>query len=105
MPSSSIRVTVEPVVVRGDPELLAQAVRNLVDNALHHGGGDVHVAVSEGVVSVVDNGPGLGQGRSGGGHGIGLAIVRWVAQLHGGSVRVVDRAAGGVAAELRVPSS
>ncbi|MGI5500358.1 sensor histidine kinase [Lentzea sp. CA-135723] len=99
-----VRVTTAPVVVHGDPELLAQAVRNLVDNALRHGGGDVEVSVSEGLLSVVDSGPGLGRSESAG-NGIGLAIVRWVARLHGGSVRLADRAGGGVVAELRLPSS
>ncbi|SFR28075.1 Signal transduction histidine kinase [Lentzea waywayandensis] len=101
----SVRLTAEPVVVHGDPELFAQAVRNLVDNAMRHGGGDVEVSVTAGAVSVVDNGPGLGRSRSGTGHGIGLAIVRWVAQLHGGSVRLTDRAEGGVIAEIRLPAS
>jgi two-component system OmpR family sensor kinase len=106
LPSGRVSMTAEPVVVHGDPELLAQAVRNLVDNALRHGGGDVEVSVSAGLVSVVDSGPGLGLSSSATtGHGIGLAIVRWVAQLHGGSVLLADRAGGGVRAELRVPSS
>jgi two-component system OmpR family sensor kinase len=105
LPSGGVRLATEPVVVHGDPELIAQAVHNLVDNALRHGGGDVEVSVSEGVVSVVDGGPGLGRSVSGTGNGIGLAIVSWVAQLHGGSVQLADRPTGGVAAELRLPSS
>ncbi|MFI6096443.1 sensor histidine kinase [Lentzea sp. NPDC051213] len=109
LPSGRVTVTAEPVVVQGDPELLAQAVRNLVDNALVHGGGDVEVAVSVapsgGLVSVVDGGAGLGRSKSGTGHGIGLAIVRWVAALHGGTVQLTDRDGGGVRAELRVAAS
>jgi two-component system OmpR family sensor kinase len=103
--SGSVGVAATPAVVRGDPELLAQAIRNLVDNAVRHGGRGVHVTVSDGLVSVVDEGPGLGQTRSTAGHGIGLSIVRWVAHLHGGSVTLADRTGGGVVAELRLPSS
>ncbi|GAB2862707.1 hypothetical protein GCM10027200_74010 [Lentzea nigeriaca] len=103
--AGGVTVMAEPVVVHGDPELLAQAVRNLVDNALRHGGGEVVVSVRDGVVSVVDGGPGLGRSRSGTGNGIGLAIVRWVAGLHGGSAVLADGERGGVRAELRLPSS
>jgi hypothetical protein len=45
----------------------------LTDNALRHGGGDVELSMSAGLVSVVDSGPGLGQARPATGHGIGLA--------------------------------
>lgn len=108
LPAGSVRLTAEPTVVHGDPELLAQAVRNLVDNAVRHGTqpdgtADVRVTVSEGRVSVADSGPGLGRSNARGGHGIGLAIVRWVARLHGGEVRLTDGPTGGVLAELELP--
>ncbi|MFI9362339.1 hypothetical protein ACIG5E_14990 [Kitasatospora sp. NPDC053057] len=45
-----------PAIVNGDPELLAQAVRNLVENALRHGGG---TPVD---VSVTSTGTGTGTG-------------------------------------------
>ncbi|WP_240123500.1 sensor histidine kinase KdpD [Streptomyces sp. MUM 136J] len=121
LPPSPAEVTVrtEPTVVCGDPELLAQAVRNLIENALKHGAAPgerarVDVVVAEGRVAVRDHGPGVAPALRervfdrrtagpGGGTGIGLAIVRWVAELHGGTARVGDAPGGGTTAELAVP--
>ncbi|MGW1195442.1 sensor histidine kinase [Streptomyces sp. NPDC002536] len=112
---TGVTLHTEPAVVRGDPELLAQAVRNLVENALRHGGAGprVEVTVAQGLVAVRDHGPGVpprdrdtvfrrGVG-SGSGTGTGLAIVRWVAELHGGTARLSDAPGGGLLAELRLP--
>jgi two-component system OmpR family sensor kinase len=106
------RVSVEapaPVTVIGDPDALARALRNLVENALLHGpeGGDVRVAVREtgrrAIVTVSDDGPDL-SGEDAqraferfwranrpdrpAGSGLGLAIVRSTAERHGGSASV-----------------
>ncbi|WP_405951895.1 HAMP domain-containing histidine kinase [Streptomyces prunicolor] len=113
----SVTVTAEPVVVRGDPDLLAQAVRNLVENAQRHGGpagSPVEVSVTPGLVTVRDHGDGVpladrervfarGVTRTGPGTGAGLAIVRWVAGLHHGTARLTDAPGGGLLAELRLP--
>lgn len=108
---AGVTVTSEVVIVDGDPELLAQAVRNLVENALRHGGGTpVEVTVTAGRVEVRDHGPGVppedrtrvferhvtGAGST----GTGLAIVRWVAELHGGTARISRAPGGGALAEL-----
>ncbi|MEU4610298.1 sensor histidine kinase [Streptomyces umbrinus] len=58
----SVTVRTEPVVVLGDPDLLAQAVRNLVENAQRHGGpagSPVEVTVAPGLVTVRDHGAGV----------------------------------------------
>lgn len=114
----SVTVTAEPVVVRGDPDLLAQAVRNLVENAQRHGGpagSPVEVGVTPGLVTVRDHGDGVpladrervfarGVTGTGPGTGAGLAIVRWVAGLHHGTARLTDAPGGGLLAELRLPT-
>ncbi|MFJ4836018.1 sensor histidine kinase [Streptomyces sp. NPDC088747] len=116
----NVTVNSEPVVVLGDPDLLAQAVRNLVENAQRHGGppgSPVEVTVAPGLVAVRDHGAGVpladrervfargvtGASGAGSGTGAGLAIVRWVAELHHGSARLTDAPGGGSLAELRLP--
>jgi two-component system, OmpR family, sensor kinase len=116
---ASVSLRTEPTVVLGDPDLLAQAVRNLVENAVRHGtAGDapstVEVSVAEGRVAVRDHGPGIdardreavfGDRVTGGrgGIGVGLPIVRWVAELHGGRARVASARGPGALVELVLP--
>jgi two-component system, OmpR family, sensor kinase len=103
-------------LLRSDPDRLAQAVRNLARNAIEHtaeGSGLVRLEVDPvGLASVrfsvLDDGPGIPPGerervferfhrvdadrsRNSGGAGLGLAIVRAVAEAHGGRVQVADR--------------
>jgi signal transduction histidine kinase len=109
------------VRVHGRPDLLFQAVRNLVENAVRHTpqGAVVTVEVAEtGVVRVLDRGPGVPQemkaklferfwsGRRkersavAEGAGLGLSIVARIADEHGGTVTVEDRPGGGAVFSL-----
>jgi len=102
-----------------DPLRIEQALGNLVDNALRHGEGPVRLsaALGDGMVrlEVSDRGPGFPAGfeelaferltradggRSGGGAGLGLAIVRAIAAAHGGSAEVTGD--GGSATTVRI---
>ena len=103
------------VLVRGDRDLLFDAVANLVDNAIKYGGdaGQVTVEVKESdggaVISVADDGPGipvdegqhvfkrfyrLEQSRRTPGNGLGLSLVAAVARLHGARIEMVDNVPG-----------
>lgn len=111
---AEIAVTGGPAVVEGDPVLIRVAVRNLLDNAVRHGRlpGEVariNLTVTTTSVTVADQGPGpptAGDGfhrfREGspGGSGLGLSIAAWVAEAHGGSLRLDPRPGGGTVAVL-----
>jgi signal transduction histidine kinase len=98
----------EPVVIRGDARMLRRLIRNLLDNARRHGARPVTVRVGreagKAVLEVVDAGQGVPPAerdqvftpfhRIGGestGAGLGLALVRQIARLHGGDAEVAPR--------------
>jgi signal transduction histidine kinase len=110
--------------VDGDRLRLEQAVANLVDNALRHGGAAVSLdaVAANGHVElhVRDDGDGLPPGfsgrafdrfarpdsaRAGGGAGLGLAIVRTIAESHGGTAYVADAQPRGTDAWLSLPAA
>jgi signal transduction histidine kinase len=116
----------EPAPVRGDRRLLERLVANLVENAVRHNrpGGIVEVRTSRAsgasAVEVANDGEvipaaavgsllepfqRLDRGARGDGAGLGLSIVRSVAEAHGGSVSLRPRDAGGLVVRVELPGS
>jgi signal transduction histidine kinase len=109
--------------LRGNDRLLRRAVRNLLENARRYGGDDVLLAVSPqpGAVElrVCDRGPGVpdamrerifepffrlpGHAEQAGGVGLGLSLVKQIAERHGGRVRCEAREGGGSCFVLSLP--
>ncbi|OHC70692.1 MAG: hypothetical protein A3H93_04905 [Rhodocyclales bacterium RIFCSPLOWO2_02_FULL_63_24] len=109
--------------IRGDALLLQVLLRNLVDNALRHSGGtqiEVSIAAQgdHAVLTVSDNGRGIGQDErdhvqqrfyrsasaDSSGSGLGLSIVKRIAELHGGTVGIHAPTSGaGVSLRVQLP--
>ena len=107
----------EPTVVDGYPDRMERAVWNLLENAgkWSGDGGSVEVSLAEGELRVRDHGPGFADedrplvferfyrsaaARSMPGAGLGLAIVREVAEAHGGTVAAENARDGGAIVRL-----
>jgi signal transduction histidine kinase len=112
----------EPVLVKGNAEMIRRALRNLVENALHHTpeGTAIEIIVGrDGSVSVIDNGHGVPpadrqtifqrfwrkSSRTSGGAGLGLSIVKKIVDAHHGSVTVEDSPGRGAKFTMRFPLS
>lgn len=116
------------VMVFGDADLLATAIRNLVGNAIHYSESGTRVAVSvrseEGLVevAVADQGHGIreseqariferfyrtdaARSRATGGTGLGLAIVKHICANHGGEVTVWSEEGHGSTFTMRLPEA
>jgi signal transduction histidine kinase len=105
-----------PTAIYGDPVLLAQAIGNLIDNALKYttAGGDISVEVqaladAKVQITVADDGPGIPDAekpkvsarfyrgdasRGTPGVGLGLTLVASVAKVHGGALELADNNPG-----------
>jgi signal transduction histidine kinase len=113
------------VCVRGDPELIRQAIENVVRNSLKHTAqGDavileVSIVGAELKLTILDSGPGVpeselphifkpfyrGSGNSynADGHGLGLAISRRIFNNAGGSISASNRKEGGFCVGITLP--
>ena len=125
---SVLLVDSAPGTITGSRELLRRALFNLVENAVKYGpeGGQVRLCAeldgTDIVISVADQGPCIppelrervfepffrvdtARSRELGGTGLGLALVRAIAEVHGGSVWVEEHQAGGNRFVLRLPAA
>jgi signal transduction histidine kinase len=113
----------DKVVIEGDPMALRRLFTNLLENALKFGGrARARVFCEQGyaVVEIADDGPGIppdeiervfepfyrrepSRSRQTGGIGLGLAVVRSIARVHGGDVTLVNRDGGGLTARVELP--
>lgn len=107
-----------------DPNRVRQVIRNLVQNALKAGSSEVIVEISKeeafAKITVQDNGSGIAaehlgklfdrfyrvdtsRDRAAGGSGLGLSIVKWIVEAHGGSIAVSSELGVGTHFEVRLP--
>jgi signal transduction histidine kinase len=122
--SRKVELVVEPVQVRADQPRLAQALRNLVDNAERHARTTVRLSLGvegeDAVLRVDNDGPAIepadrervferfvrldaSRSRDAGGSGLGLAIARTALRTHAGDVVIPDAPDGWCRFELRLP--
>jgi signal transduction histidine kinase len=116
-----VRVDAQRAPLEGDPPLVERLVANLVENAVRHNepGGAVLVTTRPGLVRVENTGPHvpaddvrrlaepferLNRDCERPGAGLGLSIVRAVADAHGARLYLTPRAGGGLVAEVTFPS-
>lgn len=127
-PDLEVVVTVEPadLEARGDPERIHQVIANLLENAARYSPPGAPVEVSGRrdrqriVIEVADHGPGIpaeeanrvferfyrvdqARAHDRGGAGLGLAIVRWIVDLHDGDIRAEQNLPTGCRMVVELP--
>ena len=124
----SVAVTEVGLSADGDPERVHQVLANLLENAVRHSpvGGRVEVSARSErgrvAIEVCDEGPGIpeeeanrvferfyradtARSSSHGGAGLGLAIARWIVDLHGGDIRAERRTPTGCRMVVLLPAA
>lgn len=120
----TVTTSLQPAVARGDSALLERMLANLVENGIRHNhpGGELSIATTtvDGMAEVlVANGgavidpaevqsltePFRRLSRTAGGFGLGLSIVRSVAEVHGGTAELFAPPEGGLRVRVRVPAA
>jgi len=115
----------DDISLRADQSLITQMMLNLVGNAIKYGkvGGNVWVTATrledEVIITVSDNGIGIAeehlpfiyerfyradQSRDRSGSGLGLSIVKWIVQEHGGRIEVKSELGNGTTFEILLKS-
>lgn len=126
----SVQPASESISIKGDKRLLMQMLVNLVENAIRHCPADTAITIDthrkqgKPIISVADNGPGipaserknvlrrlyrLEQSRTTSGNGLGLALVKAVADFHHAEIQLMDSAPDnperpGLTIEITFPS-
>ena len=121
----AMRSKLQSVSLRGDEALLRRMLSNLLANAITYTprGGCITVSLEgsngQATLEVADTGPGippedrervferfvrLDAARGSGGAGLGLAIARWVAEAHGGAIRILSSGSGGSVFSVNLPA-
>jgi signal transduction histidine kinase len=118
--------TADELVLKVDTRRMHQVLANLVANAVRHSPRDAAVELrafaenGHATIEVSDGGPGIGpdeaervferfyrsdsaRSSGDGGAGLGLAIARWIVELHGGTIRAERASAGGCRMVVELP--
>jgi signal transduction histidine kinase len=116
----------EPIALKGDEELIRRMILNLLDNAVKYtpAGGEISLSLARenGHAEIVVRDTGIGipeadqlrvfdrfyrvdkaRSRALGGAGLGLSIVRWIVEAHGGKIHIQSAHGDGSAFIVRLP--
>ena len=117
--SVPLQCEVQSLQMQGVPKLVRRLLRNLLENARRYGGAEASMTLRPGSIEVSDRGPGVPESERerifepfyrashaserDGGVGLGLALVKSIAQRFGASVACQAREGGGASFVLRLP--